>query len=172
MIDTDASAYAIGAALLQQQDEDDPTSWATVGYWSKTLISFLVSPDYGSYDPCVPPSATRQRHHTMSSSKRPLDSSHDDPSPKRPCHYSILLLHPFAVEEHLQTYLSALRTFMNDKTAMFRFETQLHSWSGPLSPLPRIFTMCSLSCQQALARPFQSYCSSIWKVQMPPLSYS
>ena len=37
MIDTDASAYAIGAVLLQQQDEDDPTSWATVGYWSKTL---------------------------------------------------------------------------------------------------------------------------------------
>ena len=37
MIDTDASAYATGAVLLQQQDEDDPTSWATVGYWSKTL---------------------------------------------------------------------------------------------------------------------------------------
>ena len=37
MIDTDASAYAIAAVLLQQQDEDDPTSWATVGYWSKTL---------------------------------------------------------------------------------------------------------------------------------------
>ena len=28
------------------------------------LISFLVSLDYGSYDPCVPPSANRQRHHT------------------------------------------------------------------------------------------------------------
>ena len=28
------------------------------------LISFLVSLDYGSYDLCVPPSATRQRHHT------------------------------------------------------------------------------------------------------------
>ena len=26
------------------------------------LISFLLSLDYGSYDPCVPPSATRQRH--------------------------------------------------------------------------------------------------------------
>ena len=37
MIDTDASAYAIGAVLLQQQDENYPTSWATVGYWSKTL---------------------------------------------------------------------------------------------------------------------------------------
>ena len=32
MIDTDASAFAIGAVLLQQQDEDCPTSWATVGY--------------------------------------------------------------------------------------------------------------------------------------------
>ena len=29
------------------------------------LISFLVSLDYGSYDPCVPPSATRQRHHSV-----------------------------------------------------------------------------------------------------------
>ena len=37
MIDTDASAHAIGAVLLQQQDDNDPTSWATVGYWSKTL---------------------------------------------------------------------------------------------------------------------------------------
>ena len=37
MIYTDASAYAVGAVLLQQQDEDDPTSWATIGYWSKTL---------------------------------------------------------------------------------------------------------------------------------------
>ena len=37
MIDCDASAYAIGAALLQQQDEDDPKSWATVGFFSKTL---------------------------------------------------------------------------------------------------------------------------------------
>ena len=27
------------------------------------LISFLVSLDYGFYDPCVSPSATRQRHH-------------------------------------------------------------------------------------------------------------
>ena len=38
MIDTYASAYAIRAVLLQQQDEDNPTLWATVGYWSKTLI--------------------------------------------------------------------------------------------------------------------------------------
>ena len=37
MVDTDASAYAVGAVLLQQQDEDDLTSWATIGYWSKTL---------------------------------------------------------------------------------------------------------------------------------------
>ena len=37
-----------------------------LGYHSllyKQLISFLVSLDYGSYDPFVPPSATRQRHH-------------------------------------------------------------------------------------------------------------
>ena len=39
LINTDASAYAIGAVLLQQQDKDDPTSWATVGYWSKTLTN-------------------------------------------------------------------------------------------------------------------------------------
>ena len=64
---------------------------------------------------------------TISSSKRPLDSSNDEPSPKRPCHYSMLLLHLFAVVENLQTYLSALRTFMNDKTAMFRSENQLYS---------------------------------------------
>ena len=37
VIDTVASAYAIGAVLLQQQDESDSTSWATIGYWSKTL---------------------------------------------------------------------------------------------------------------------------------------
>ena len=39
-----------------------------LGYLSllyKQFISFLVSLDYGSYDPCVPPSATRQRHHTV-----------------------------------------------------------------------------------------------------------
>ena len=38
-----------------------------LGYHSliyNQLISFLVSLDYGSYDPCVPPLATRQRHHT------------------------------------------------------------------------------------------------------------
>ena len=37
-----------------------------LGYLSllyNQLISFSVSLDYGSYDPCVPPSATRQRHH-------------------------------------------------------------------------------------------------------------
>ena len=37
MIDTDASAYAIGAVPLQQQDESDHTSWAPIGYGSKTL---------------------------------------------------------------------------------------------------------------------------------------
>ena len=37
MIDCDASAYAIGVVLLQQQDETKPKEWATVGYYSKTL---------------------------------------------------------------------------------------------------------------------------------------
>ena len=37
MIDCDASAYAIGVVLLQQQDEEDEKKWATVGYFSKTL---------------------------------------------------------------------------------------------------------------------------------------
>ena len=34
MIDTDASAYQVGAVLLQQQDDDNPRTWATIGYWS------------------------------------------------------------------------------------------------------------------------------------------
>ena len=33
------------------------------------LISFLVSLDYGSYDPCVSPSAIRQRHHNVDQRK-------------------------------------------------------------------------------------------------------
>jgi len=37
MIDTDASQYAVGVVLLQQQDDEHPTEWATLGYWSKTL---------------------------------------------------------------------------------------------------------------------------------------
>ena len=37
MIDTDASAYQLGASLLQQQDEDKPNDWVPIGYWSKTL---------------------------------------------------------------------------------------------------------------------------------------
>ena len=37
MIDTDASSYALGAALLQQQDPANPTEWATVGYYSRVL---------------------------------------------------------------------------------------------------------------------------------------
>ena len=37
MLDCDASAYAIGVVLLQQQNDDKPTEWATVGYFSKTL---------------------------------------------------------------------------------------------------------------------------------------
>jgi len=37
MIDTDASAYQLGAVLLQQQDDDRPNDWQPVGYWSYTL---------------------------------------------------------------------------------------------------------------------------------------
>ena len=37
MIDCDASSYAIGVVLLQQQDDKKPNDWATVGYFSKTL---------------------------------------------------------------------------------------------------------------------------------------
>ena len=36
-IDTDASAYQLGAALLQQQDEEMPNDWVPIGYWSETL---------------------------------------------------------------------------------------------------------------------------------------
>ena len=32
MIDTDASAYQLGVALLQQQDEEKPNDWAPIGY--------------------------------------------------------------------------------------------------------------------------------------------
>ena len=39
MIDTDASAYQLGATLLQQQDLSHPKEWMPVGYWSKTLSS-------------------------------------------------------------------------------------------------------------------------------------
>ena len=39
MIDTDASAYQLGATLLQQQDPSKPKEWVPVGYWSKTLNS-------------------------------------------------------------------------------------------------------------------------------------
>ena len=37
MIDTDASAYHLGATLLQQQNETEPNEWTPIGYWSKTL---------------------------------------------------------------------------------------------------------------------------------------
>lgn len=37
MIDADASAYQIGAVLLQKQDEDKPSSGATIIYWSNAL---------------------------------------------------------------------------------------------------------------------------------------
>ena len=37
MIDTEASSYQLGAALLQQQDDDKPNDWVPIGYCSKTL---------------------------------------------------------------------------------------------------------------------------------------
>ena len=37
MIDTNASAYQLGATLLQQQDEGKPNGWVPIGYASKTL---------------------------------------------------------------------------------------------------------------------------------------
>ena len=37
MIDTDTSAYQLGATLLQKQNEKEPNEWITIGYWSKTL---------------------------------------------------------------------------------------------------------------------------------------
>ena len=39
MLDTDASAYQLGAALLQQGDPDDPKSWEPIGFFSKGLTS-------------------------------------------------------------------------------------------------------------------------------------
>ena len=39
MIDTDSSAYQLGATLLQQQDPSNPKEWVSVGYWSNTLNS-------------------------------------------------------------------------------------------------------------------------------------
>jgi hypothetical protein len=37
MVDTDASNHAIGAVLLQQQDDEHPKEWVPIGYWSKTF---------------------------------------------------------------------------------------------------------------------------------------
>ena len=39
MIETDASAYQLGATLLQQQEPSHPKEWIPAGYWSKTLKS-------------------------------------------------------------------------------------------------------------------------------------
>ena len=39
MIDTDASAYQLGATLLQQQNEQERNEWTTIGYWSKRLMN-------------------------------------------------------------------------------------------------------------------------------------
>ena len=40
MIDTDASAYQLGATLLQQLEPSNPKEWVPVGYWSKTLMEY------------------------------------------------------------------------------------------------------------------------------------
>ena len=37
ILETDASEYQLGATLLQQQDVEEPTSWTTIGYWSRAL---------------------------------------------------------------------------------------------------------------------------------------
>ena len=37
MLDTDSSAYQAGVVLLQQQDDKNPKSCATIGYWSRSL---------------------------------------------------------------------------------------------------------------------------------------
>ena len=39
VIDTDASAYQLGATLLQQQDPSNPKECLPIGYWSRTLNS-------------------------------------------------------------------------------------------------------------------------------------
>lgn len=35
--DTDSLVYQIAVKCLQQQDDDTPKSWATIGYWSRSL---------------------------------------------------------------------------------------------------------------------------------------
>ena len=68
MIDTDASAYAAGAIILQQQDKEDPTSWAIFGYWSKTLTNehsnyFATEREcYAVVGPRSPCDATSREH--------------------------------------------------------------------------------------------------------------
>lgn len=37
MIDCDDRQYAVGALILQEQADDKPTDWDTIGYWSKKL---------------------------------------------------------------------------------------------------------------------------------------
>ena len=39
VIDTDASAYQLGATLSQQQNETEPNEWTSTGYWLKTLTN-------------------------------------------------------------------------------------------------------------------------------------
>ena len=37
MLNIDSSAYQAVVVLLQQQDEEKPKYWATIGYWSQSL---------------------------------------------------------------------------------------------------------------------------------------
>ena len=39
MVDTDASSYQLGAALLQQRQPDDVKTWEPIGFWWKRLTS-------------------------------------------------------------------------------------------------------------------------------------
>ena len=102
------SAQAFSSSLIQQNPLQIPTSLSNS---INSTISKSIKQEF------------KVIQTKMTPLKRPLESSRDKPSPKRPYHYSILLTHPFAVEERFQAYLSALWIFRDDKTAMFRSES-------------------------------------------------
>lgn len=37
LLDKDSSTNKVGVTLLRQQDDEPPTTWATIGYWSRSL---------------------------------------------------------------------------------------------------------------------------------------
>lgn len=37
LLDTYASAYQIFMTLLQKQEDTEPTTWVTIGYWHQSL---------------------------------------------------------------------------------------------------------------------------------------